>query len=690
MRNILLIEPNYSNKYPPIGLMKIATYHRRLGDKVRYFKGDLRDLVIDELWSECLDDLTFIDPSVEWHTKQTVIKKYIKNKQGQLIDELNLSSNKSQLLIIGKLDDYANNFRKKIYTKNPKFDRIYVTTLFTFYWKITIETIEFCKKLVKTPSELYIGGVLASLLHEELEKATGIKPFTGLLDKCGILDPDNPKAKDVIIDNLPLDYSILDEIDYEYPTRSAYFTFMTKGCTRKCAFCSVPILEPTYKPKIETLDKFLEIKEKFGEQQNLLLMDNNVLASPKFLEIIDEIKEMGFYKGATYVEPNQLEIAVKNLESGYNDRGFTRRAFRLLHELLPKLKAKVAQEYYNILAEHNLLYFDTTTKESILLAYPKLEDIYEKYRPKSPKLRYVDFNQGTDCRYVTEEIMQKMSEIPIRPLRIAFDYIGLKKQYVAAVKLAAKYGIKELSNYILYNFQDKPEDLYERLKINIELCQELDIAIFSFPMKYIPLFGEDAKHREFTGKHWNRKFIRAIQSILNVTKGIVAPAHKSEKTSFFEAAFGKNLNEFFEILYMPETYIIYRYDFRDDDKIGYTPLWRQEYYELINNYPNDWKVAKDIIINNKFTEDIINISTVSNRVKHFLRHYTIPRGSIDRDDSQYQKLKAKYDKLIKEDQFIDLTLTYDFDNQKVKKIDKLKPDKKLLSYEQLQTNLELV
>jgi transcriptional regulator with XRE-family HTH domain len=43
-RKILLIEPNYKNKYPPIGLMKIATYHRNLGDDVKFFKGDLNAL----------------------------------------------------------------------------------------------------------------------------------------------------------------------------------------------------------------------------------------------------------------------------------------------------------------------------------------------------------------------------------------------------------------------------------------------------------------------------------------------------------------------------------------------------------------------------------------------------------------------------------------------------------------------
>ena len=36
---VLLVEPNYKNKYPPMGLMKISTYHKILGDEVRFVKG---------------------------------------------------------------------------------------------------------------------------------------------------------------------------------------------------------------------------------------------------------------------------------------------------------------------------------------------------------------------------------------------------------------------------------------------------------------------------------------------------------------------------------------------------------------------------------------------------------------------------------------------------------------------------
>lgn len=648
-RNILLVEPGYLNKYPPIGLMKIATYHRMLGDNVTFYKGDLKEMVLRGIVSDCINKLNKLNKSTNWKEREASIAKYIKTGKKKLLEEKLLFDIGNDSIAELWLNHFRLFYYQKEYSKSPVYDRIYVTTLFTFYWNITIKTIQDAKLLVKDVSELKVGGVLASLLADEVREATDIVTMQGLLDKPRILD-DN----EIIIDDLPLDYSILDEIDYEYPTGSAYFTFMTKGCTRTCAFCSVPKLEPTYKDKIPTNDKFQVVNEKYGEQQHLLLMDNNVLASPKFPEIIEEIKQMGFKKGATYIEPNQLDKAVENLKKGINDKAYTRRSYNLLNDFRKKrLKSTDAENLLKTLEKFQLLNIDTATKDNIVKAYEEIKAIYELNRDKNPKKRYVDFNQGTDARYVTDEYMQLLSEIPINPLRIAFDYIGLKKIYIAAVELAAKHGIDRLSNYLLFNFNDKPEDLYERIKINIELSEKFDIHIYSFPMKYIPLFGEEAKDRKYVGKFWKKKFIRAIQSISNATRGIVPSGR-----SFFEKAFGKNLEEYFELLYMPENYLIYRKLFEND--LEYTKEWKYLFSEKNLSF-EEKNEAINIIEENDFTN--LDEKTNNKKIRELLLHYTITTNEIENTDTEYLSIKQKYDHLIKNDKFVDLTLTYDYERR---------------------------
>ena len=69
--------------------------------------------------------------------------------------------------------------------------------------------------------------------------------------------------------------------------------------------------------------------------------------------------------------------------------------------------------------------------------------------------------------------MKLLSSIAIRPLRVAFDDIHTFPAYNKAIRMSAAAGIKDFSNYLLYNFKDKPLDLYQRLRINVEMCDEL-------------------------------------------------------------------------------------------------------------------------------------------------------------------------------------------------------------------------
>ena len=76
-RNILLIEPNYKNKYPPIGLMKLAAYHRRLGDHVVFYKGNLRKFVLDDIYEDVLKKFKEIEKGIIWEYRKSSIIQYL-------------------------------------------------------------------------------------------------------------------------------------------------------------------------------------------------------------------------------------------------------------------------------------------------------------------------------------------------------------------------------------------------------------------------------------------------------------------------------------------------------------------------------------------------------------------------------------------------------------------------------------
>ena len=637
-RKVLLIEPNYANKFPPIGLMKISTYYRNLGNwDVVFYKGDLTTFVIERIADKCIAELDLIDNTIDWAIRKDRIFDYIKTRKRETLESIGVDDSEFGLLLRGKLDDYKNYYWKGIWKQEPEWDRVCVTTLFTFYWDITVDTINFAKQLVKKPKDLNVGGVLASIQPDLLFEATGVKPSVGVLNKPGVFD----KGDTQIIDELPLDYSILDEIDYKYPMSNAFYGYMSRGCIRHCAFCAVPTLEPVYTPYISLTDRINGIRERYGDQKDLLLMDNNVLASERFDDIINEIKACGFERGAKFSQPNLLEIAVRNLRDGWNDRAYIRKAQSLISEFYETLTNKEeSYEVYKILDKYHIKKLITSKKENLLAAYEEIKPYYDKHFHAGLKQRYVDFNQGVDARLFTEEKACKLASIAIRPLRIAFDDIKTRPAYEKAVKWSVAAGIKDFSNYLLYNFKDEPIDLYRRLKINVELCEELGVSIYSFPMKYHPLHGKNSHDRDYIGEHWNRKYIRAIQAILNSTKGKVGKG-----VEFFGEAFGHTEEEYFELLEMPETFILYRFFFKWlDKKTGRgTEHWRLLWQKCKSKLTeNEWSEVLSTIHANVFNDDTI-LDFADSEVRDLLRYYVDSRKDIITPGTELYRLKQEYD-----------------------------------------------
>ena len=642
-RKVLLIEPNYSNKFPPIGLMKIATYHRNLGNwDVVFYKGDLKAFVIEQIADKCIADFQKTDDSIDWFLRRDIIIEAIKTGRKEFIEKLALNDSALGKSLEDQLTFYKRYYKKDEWKNNPEWDRVFVTTLFTFYWDITIETINFVKHFVKDKKNLMVGGVLASIQPDEIYKATGIKPFVGILGTPGILD----KGDTQIIDELPLDYSILDEIEYKYPMSNAYYSYTTRGCIRKCPFCAVPTLEPKYNSFIPLKERIKLTCEQYGDQRDLLLMDNNVLASEEFETIIQEIKDCGFGKDAKYVQPNPLAIAIHNLESGYNDRAFIRKCHSLINEFYDKLKGEESFVVYKILSKHHIIKLQTTKKEAILAAYQEIKDLYDKHFKPSTVKRYVDFNQGVDARLFDERKVELLSSIAIRPLRVAFDDLKTLPAYEKAIRMSAKAGIKDFSNYLLYNFKDKPIELYQRLKINVDLCEELKVSIYSFPMKYHPIRkGKDdevdlSHNRDYIGVHWNRKYIRAVQAILNSTKGKIGRGK-----SFFLEAFGSNEEEYMDLLEMPETFILYRFFFKWLDETHTTGVkhWKDCWNECMSAISNEERIRLlDVIHTNVFTEE--TISQFNNpKILKLLDFYHNYRKDIITPGTELYRLKQEYD-----------------------------------------------
>jgi len=497
---ILLVEPGYKNKYPPMSLMKISTYHKNRGDKVRFYKGIM--------------------------------------EQGQFVKE--------------------------------NFDRVYITSLFTFHYDLTIKTIKAYRKMI-SPSKIYVGGIMVTLMESKLRVDIDkkISILTGLLTDSRMIGFDDT----VNIDRLPLDYSVLDDVSFKYPAGDNYFAYISRGCTNKCRFCAVPILEPNFCITNNIINQISNIKERFGEKQNLLLLDNNILSfdPAQLQQIVNDIRSLGFNKGSKYYPELPLLQYIRKLNRVEKDSpAFKNILSELLDYLHDRLSMRMSKNYQ---AKYSQLISALDKEEDKHLYITENLDVFSEiigfYHKPTGRRRIVDFNQGIDARQLTDEKMAVLSQLPIEPFRLAFDGIGYKKTYIDAVKTAARHGITSFSNYLLYNFEDKPEDLWQRLKINIDLAKKYDIRIFSFPMKYAPI---DRTDRMYIGKYWSKLFLSNIYAILNVTKGIVA-----EGEAFFEKAFGKDIQEFYEILSMPRDFVMYRSHFEEN---GLSLVWREKYHAL--------------------------------------------------------------------------------------------------------------
>jgi hypothetical protein len=313
---------------------------------------------------------------------------------------------------------------------NYQPDEIYITTLFTYYYKITIETILFYIKNYPK-SNIKVGGIFASLMPDFIKKYTGINCHFGLLSKAEICSP-----------------------DYNLVKSDSSICFTSRGCIRNCPFCIVPKIEGKLK-HIDGWEKSIDVKK-----SKITFWDNNFLAK--------DFKQI------------QKDVTIIN----------------------------------NLMAMG---------------------------------IKEIDFNQGLDARLFTEEIAKLFKGLPFKPIRFAFDNMTQDGYIQKAILLTQKYGLSPkkrwagngypVSIYVLYNFKDKPEDFYYRIREIVKYGGQ------SFPMRFSP---HDDLQRNYIGKNWTLTQRNNIDN-LTYNLGQISPLNKDE----FEFWWGKNTKEFLNIISNP-------------------------------------------------------------------------------------------------------------------------------------------
>ena len=199
---------DYNLRYPPLGLLKLSSFHKQYGDDVYFVRG-------------------------------------CDNK----IININLFN-------------------------NSRWDRVYISSVFTFQYNTIIKTIDFYKKL--NNQNIYVGGIMASIIPEDLQH-TDVHIVKGIVDSPSKINLHGKYPKDCNIDQFPPDYSLFLEGKYknQYAIYETFYGYTTRGCPNKCSWCGVYKIEPEFIDYIDIKNSIKKLREKYGDKLILKLMDNN-------------------------------------------------------------------------------------------------------------------------------------------------------------------------------------------------------------------------------------------------------------------------------------------------------------------------------------------------------------------------------------------------------------------------------
>lgn len=149
----------------------------------------------------------------------------------------------------------------------------------------------------------------------------------------------------------------------------------------------------------------------------------------------------------------------------------------------------------------------------------------------------IDFNQGLDARLISEKVAERLSQMKLKFIRIAYDTQKAGPSVKRAIEILHQYGIrkKKIIIYALFNFEDDPEDFFQRVR------DILNWGAACYPMRFEPL--DSLEKNKHVGPNWTRGQLDMVQRARRVLgfSGALPPYEalviKFNKAGCFDKAF---------------------------------------------------------------------------------------------------------------------------------------------------------
>ena len=175
----------------------------------------------------------------------------------------------------------------------------------------------------------------------------------------------------------------------------------------------------------------------------------------------------------------------------------------------------------------------------------------------------VDFNQGLDARRINDEVAQTFIGLRIDPIRMSYDVPAEKKALGKAIPALKNTGFKlrDMVVYVLYNFQDSPQDFLNKL------CDLAEWGVVAYPMRFEPL--DSLKKNQHVDIKWTSKQLEMVAQARRVIGyGGAFPPYNGLRKKFIDA---KDFEEAFSLRSIKQTKTIMidkLNQIGDENKIG--------------------------------------------------------------------------------------------------------------------------